>query len=1646
MRAQRTAAILGGAALCAALISTSVAPASAADDASPDLSSSTAAPEAMRLGGEVTAQLVERDGSLILSVPVGGVPITFSSTAVGADDRTGLGAGWGFGMTSVDVEAGVRIFPASGGVYEVDASQPSGLAGYGKRDLAFAAVPESVAARTDGSVPERQSAYRLRELGGVTTWFDDHGNPLTRTTPTGARTDWMWSEGPLHRPATIIDADGVVTSFDWSPTDGVIVRPGSNLPSLAHAPDHDWTVTAESGLLRVEDPTGGHIDVRLDHGLPTHIGTSSGATTSVTWRVHGDGVARVDGIRTVDEHDRELAARRWAPAGANLATGWPVVQLGEPELFAAAPDRFRFEVELAEGERTIRSGYTALRTMTERRVSIARDAGAEAVLSQSFSYPYGDELPDPGALPAGWWTPSTTRTTRHSRDGAERTTTEHAEYDDLGRPINTTAADGTTTTLVYDEVAPKQTTGFERAVDRTLPIGLTTATTVTAPDGHVTETFAQLNDARTAVIASETRVRRPAATADPDPSTVTARTEFSIDPDGFVSERREYPVGDASAAGTGSTVPPVVTTRSQSVDLGSGERTVTETVAAGSAAAATTMTTTSLLHDMPVSEIDAVGVETTTDYDALGRVSARIDASGTTRFLHETAQQHGRNAQTTVGADHVATTEERDPLGRVVRVSDNIRDGRATEGHVRVAETREYPDQATTIITDAWGDRSTVIRDGLGRVVSTETPTGLTEVTEFDDVALTERTGRTPTGDLADAELVTTVRTDPAGHERSTEDARADGRPARTSRTEVDGLGRATSVQEPATTTEVVHDAYGRPATTTLSPPADSSSGAAVSAERNFDGFGRSTTKTITDTRGSSASGGSREFDELGRVTFECDAAGRWTQYALTPDGLVASATTDAGQVTVNDYDDRTRRLVRTTTTSPFGANVTTATEHDPATGEAIAVFDPERRAETEIASTHDAFGNLLETRYPDEATVQHSYDEHGRKRSTTDTAGLTTWYRYGPMGLITEAVQRAGTSEGDAELARVTYTYDEFARVSGVDRGNGVRTEHEFTSAGEIARELTTDGEMVLADRKYVYDARGNLLARTDGVREFDRLELTSTTYRYDDRDRLVASSIHEGDVTGEVTQTTEYELGVTGDVVAETVIEQLDAAEQTRSQRRFEYSAVGELLAVTTDGERREQRYDAAGNLVVAVDGTEFGYDAANRVTSRTTPDVSVDLGYWADGSRRSQTATADAGRGESIYHWDGELLLNDHHRAAGGPTGSASYLLAAGRHSRTTVADGSAADTDGGAETTYYGADRHGNVTELIDANGSIVERSRYTDYGVESRETSGSPDGAAPITTVGDLMHNPFGFAGEQTDDGWQHLRDRVYDPGTAHFITEDVEPLMSTYGYADANPITNVDPTGHVASIDKSFAQAMIGVSAVSALITIIGIAIPPAAFTSVAFWGYAVSALAFAGHTYSIVTNAQLLASGALEEPDWFGPPADTAETASKRIGAAAATFVSVVVGFLGVALVRIAKAASSAAAAAPVADVAVTEQSVLSRFFSVNPVVSAVVSTAGAVAIGASSGYGTNAAAHRDHTEPPADSKPDWLEERLERNRAGARPTNSVVESLSIASDRTARPHPLAEAVPAVPAVAAPSYETIDAHTIRTEATIGRW
>ncbi len=101
------------------------------------------------------------------------------------------------------------------------------------------------------------------------------------------------------------------------------------------------------------------------------------------------------------------------------------------------------------------------------------------------------------------------------------------------------------------------------------------------------------------------------------------------------------------------------------------------------------------------------------------------------------------------------------------------------------------------------------------------------------------------------------------------------------------------------------------------------------------------------------------------------------------------------------------------------------------------------------------------------------------------------------------------------------------------------------------------------------------------------------------------------------------------------------------------------------------------------------------------------------------------------------------------------------------------------------TYLHHDQQGSTRLITGSTGKVEGAYTYTPYGAVQEHTG-------TATT-------PLGYDGQYTssDTGLIYMRNRVYDPATAQFLSVDpLEKLTrEPYSYVEDNPLNATDPTG-----------------------------------------------------------------------------------------------------------------------------------------------------------------------------------------------------------------------------------------------------------
>ena len=536
------------------------------------------------------------------------------------------------------------------------------------------------------------------------------------------------------------------------------------------------------------------------------------------------------------------------------------------------------------------------------------------------------------------------------------------------------------------------------------------------------------------------------------------------------------------------------------------------------------------------------------------------------------------------------------------------------------------------------------------------------------------------------------------------------------------------------------------------------------------------------------------------------------TPYSLTAAGTVASSA--GGHTTYTTYnawnlqeseiqppanqgdsaDDYTT-LATEVTTDSYDADGDLLYESEPGGVSLTYTYDGRGDVLTQSGS-----GALATT-----ATRTLTYDLDGRVLTSTTANTSTTGtsnaknevYQYDDRGLLLESSGAAGTSiftyTADGQMATredasgtSTYTYDSDDRLStDQDAATGVTSTYGYNAddqlatitygtggdvqtytyngAGEVtvdelqtAAEAAADSSSVVKEITYAYDDAGDLIAKTDTAGG-------TNAYTYDEAGRLITWTLTPSGSTTATTTDYTYDRDSNRTQVGANVYTYNDRDELTGDGvKAYTYTANGDLEFTTqtgTSGTTQVSYTDDAFGQQLTAGGSSYVYDAAGRLVTQTTGATVTNLEYSGLGNDLASDGTDEYSRDPS-----GDLV------GVYFTTSSTGRLLWTDLH--TDVVGDFESTT-----STMQGVQQYDPLGNVLDSTGSM------------------------PAVTVG--------YQSEWTDTstGDLDMDARWYNPANGQFLNQDTVSNSATpntananpFAYADGNPLTNTDPSGHMIS-------------------------------------------------------------------------------------------------------------------------------------------------------------------------------------------------------------------------------------------------------
>ena len=388
--------------------------------------------------------------------------------------------------------------------------------------------------------------------------------------------------------------------------------------------------------------------------------------------------------------------------------------------------------------------------------------------------------------------------------------------------------------------------------------------------------------------------------------------------------------------------------------------------------------------------------------------------------------------------------------------------------------------------------------------------------------------------------------------------------------------------------------------------------------------------------------------------------------------------------------------------------------------------------------------------------TASRAYDGVGNCLSMTYPSGLNVTWTYNEL----DEVSTISTLVGGQPPKEVdTFAYDGPGRVGAITRANTVGTRMNWNgmvnpanAPGDFGTRQVrrvnhqVAGGAVVDQRVAVFDRNQNRLLRAQTVPFLPGGDLTTNTWSHDAVNRVGQSTLFR--VNSFATKNYTFDGNDNRQVVLSNGVSQFYTMDATPLPGPADFQ-----MDQYTTTPFANQTFDANGNLVSRASAAAqlvFEYDYANRLVSVTdlftgSPVPVADYSYDALGRRVSKTVYPPVPLGplttEYTYGGTGDCDDTDDHIIESRVKGALvdSYIHKAD--------DGLTVYSfrSGGPESFYH-HDELGNVLAITDANGKVVERYDYDDFGVPQFLTS---DGVV-IATNASPAGNPFLFESMQWD--------------------------------------------------------------------------------------------------------------------------------------------------------------------------------------------------------------------------------------------------------------------------------------------------------
>ncbi|UQZ32242.1 hypothetical protein C2I18_00985 [Paenibacillus sp. PK3_47] len=541
------------------------------------------------------------------------------------------------------------------------------------------------------------------------------------------------------------------------------------------------------------------------------------------------------------------------------------------------------------------------------------------------------------------------------------------------------------------------------------------------------------------------------------------------------------------------------------------------------------------------------------------------------------------------------------------------------------------------------------------------------------------------------------------------------------------------NLNEDGVTTSYTYDALGR--LITLKDALNQTT------KYTYNGTSQLSTVTIQAKNGTPQTLNTKTYNELGLLSVKQDGASQNEGYTYNSLGQLEAKTDRNGSTFGYAYDE-SGQLKHSTISGNI--NDVVQTEEIKMI---LSAGDPQKKTIQALKNgvitatqtqTLDNLGQVRSTTLQagnHSAVIGNKLDTLGRMTEINDTyMNFYTKYQYNKERLGKVQTNGSSTLNGDPSV-NAQYSYYANNLVDTIEYptltdGSKLVSKYTYNKALGWTETLTnTKGGVALSSFSYGYDNNGN---RTSVSESRNESAAQTTHYLYDKLNRLETITRPDG------------------------------------SQTKYTYDMRGNRQTVSDTSSLNFDSMD-----------TSYTYDLQNTLTSMTKGGSATSFKYYADGMRFMKTNGNT--QTQVNYNFQGQVISEE--KIVNGVFVEQANFV---RGDRILVKKDKKA-----AKDYYYLYNGHGDVVQIVNTSGAVVNNYTYDEWGNITSQVEGTS--------------NSFKYTGEVYDaeTGLYYLRARYYDPSMGRFLNEDTyegqidNPLsQNLYTYVVNNPLIYSDPTGH----------------------------------------------------------------------------------------------------------------------------------------------------------------------------------------------------------------------------------------------------------